>query len=157
MIQKRLTAALLIAAIGLICSCAKDDEPSFNKYRLECYEYLEQNAMREEVITTLSGLQYEVLREGTGKQPTLSDMVRCHYKGWLIDGTVFDSSYDKGGSIVFPLNGVIEGWKEGLQLMKAGAMYRFYIPYTLGYGPYQQGDIPPYSALIFEVELIEVL
>lgn len=121
-------------------------------------EYLKKNAEKEGVITTASGLQYKVLSEGNGKSPKATDRVKCHYEGMLIDGTLFDSSLQRGTPATFPLNGVIAGWTEGLQLMKEGGKYRFYIPYNLGYGAQGAGSsIPPYSALIFDVELIEVL
>lgn len=106
---------------------------------------------------TASGLQYQVLREGTGRSPKATDTVKCHYEGLLTDGTVFDSSIQRGEPAEFPLNGVIAGWTEGLQLMKEGAKYRFFIPQQLGYGEHGAGQaIPPFSALIFDVELIEV-
>ncbi|MBP5771881.1 MAG: FKBP-type peptidyl-prolyl cis-trans isomerase [Bacteroidaceae bacterium] len=120
--------------------------------------FLEENAKREGVITTKSGLQYIVLTEGTGRNPKATDKVRCHYEGTLINGTVFDSSYKRGEPADFPLNGVIPGWTEGVQLMKEGAKYRFFIPYLLGYGERGAGSsIPPYSTLIFDVELIKIL
>ena len=120
--------------------------------------YLEQNARQAGVTVLPSGLQYQVLSEGTGKQPKATDNVKCHYEGRFIDGTVFDSSIRRGEPAVFPLNGVIRGWTEGLQLMKEGAKYRFFIPSSLAYGAAGAGKaIPPYSALIFDVELIQVL
>ncbi len=120
--------------------------------------FLEENAKKEGVVTTKSGLQYEVLTEGTGNQPKATDTVRCHYEGSLIDGSIFDSSYKRGEPAEFGLNQVIPGWTEGVQLMKEGAKYRFYIPYVLGYGENGAGSsIPPYSTLIFDVELIKVL
>ena len=120
--------------------------------------FLQRNKLRPEVTTTPSGLQYEVLQQGTGRQPKASDTVRCHYEGRLIDGTVFDSSYRRGVPADFGLRQVISGWTEGVQLMKEGAKYRFFIPYNLAYGEHGAGaDIPPYAALIFDVELIEVL
>lgn len=120
--------------------------------------FLENNGKREGVVTTKSGLQYEVLTEGTGKSPKATDKVRCHYEGQLIDGTVFDSSYKRGESATFPLNGVIAGWTEGVQLMSEGAKYRFFIPYQLAYGERGAGAaIPPFAALVFDVELIKVL
>lgn len=120
--------------------------------------FLEQNAKKAGVVTTKSGLQYQVLTEGTGRSPKATDKVRCHYEGTLIDGTVFDSSYKRNEPADFPLNGVIPGWTEGVQLMKEGAKYRFFIPYLLGYGERGAGSsIPPYSTLIFDVELIKVL
>ena len=120
--------------------------------------FLENNGKRAEVTTTKSGLQYEVLKEGNGKHPKATDKVRCHYEGTLIDGTVFDSSYQRNEPAVFGLNQVITGWTEGVQLMGEGAKYRFYIPYLLAYGEAGAGaSIPPYSTLIFDVELLEVL
>lgn len=121
-------------------------------------EYLEKHAARSGVTVLPSGLQYEVVREGTGRKPKATDSVKCHYEGTLVDGTVFDSSRRRGEPAVFPLNGVIRGWTEGLQLMQEGAVYRFFIPYNLAYGENGAGaSIPPYAALMFEVELIEVL
>ena len=120
--------------------------------------YLEENGKRESVVTTTSGLQYEVLTEGTGKSPKATDKVRCHYEGRLTDGTIFDSSYQRGEPADFGLNQVIAGWTEGVQLMKEGAKYRFHIPYLLGYGERGAGaSIPPYATLVFDVELIKVL
>ena len=120
--------------------------------------FLENNAKRNGVTVTASGLQYEVLTEGTGRSPKATDKVRCHYEGQLINGTVFDSSYKRGEPADFPLDGVIPGWTEGVRLMKEGAKYRFFIPYLLGYGERGAGSsIPPYSTLIFDVELIKVL
>lgn len=119
--------------------------------------YLEENGKKEGIITLPSGLQYQVLREGNGKKPKATDQVECHYEGTLIDGTIFDSSYKRGETATFPLNGVIAGWTEGLQLMQEGAKYRFFIPYQLGYGERGAGaSIPPYAALVFDVELIAV-
>lgn len=120
--------------------------------------FLEKNKTREGVITTESGLQYEVITEGTGKSPKETDVVRCHYHGTLIDGTVFDSSVERGDTAEFALNRVIPGWTEGLQLMKEGAKYKFYIPTELGYGQRVRpgGAIEANMALIFEVELFEV-
>jgi FKBP-type peptidyl-prolyl cis-trans isomerase FklB len=119
--------------------------------------FLAENAKRPGVKVTDSGLQYEVLREGSGASPSATETVRVHYHGTLTDGKVFDSSVERGETIDFPLNRVIAGWTEGLQLMKEGAKYRFFIPYHLAYGT--QGSpptIPPYAALIFDVELFEV-
>jgi len=121
-------------------------------------KYLVENAKKEGVITTASGLQYQVLREGNGKRPTAKDSVKCHYEGFLIDGTVFDSSVQRGEPAVFGLQQVIAGWTEGLQLMQEGGKYRFFIPYRLAYGEGGAGQlIPPFATLIFDVELIEVL
>ena len=121
-------------------------------------KFLEENAKNEGVVVLPSGLQYQVLTEGNGRKPKATDNVKCHYEGTLIDGTVFDSSYRRGEAATFPLNGVIAGWTEGVQLMGEGAKYRFFIPYQLAYGTRGAGQsIPPYAALIFDVELIEVL
>ena len=125
--------------------------------KTEGEQFLVENAKKEGVKTTASGLQYQVLREGNGKQPKATDQVECHYEGTLIDGTKFDSSYDRGQTATFPLNQVIAGWTEGLQLMHEGAKYRFFIPYQLAYGERGAGaSIPPYAALIFDVELVAV-
>ncbi len=126
--------------------------------RVEGEAFLAENAKKEGIVTLPSGLQYEVITSGTGRKPKATDKVKCHYEGTLIDGTVFDSSYRRGEPAVFPLNGVIKGWTEGLQLMSEGAKYRFYIPFALAYGANGAGaSIPPYAALIFDVELLEVL
>ena len=120
-------------------------------------KFLAENGKKEGVITTASGLQYQVLREGNGQSPKATDTVECHYEGTLIDGTKFDSSYDRGQTATFPLNQVIAGWTEGLQLMKEGGKYRFFIPYELGYGERGAGaSIPPFSTLVFDVELVSV-
>ena len=121
-------------------------------------KYLAENAKKEGVVTLPSGLQYKVLTEGNGKKPKATDKVKCHYEGMLIDGTLFDSSIQRGEPATFPLNGVIAGWTEGLQLMAEGSKYRLFIPYNLGYGERGAGaSIPPYAALVFDVELLEVL
>ncbi len=120
--------------------------------------FLAENKKRAGVVTTPSGLQYEIVKDGTGRQPKASDTVRCHYEGTLIDGTVFDSSYRRNQPAEFGLRQVIAGWTEGVQLMKEGSIFKFYIPYNLAYGERGAGaDIPPYAALIFTVELIKVL
>lgn len=119
--------------------------------------FFKQNKQREGVMETESGLQYEVISEGTGKSPKAEDRVKVHYHGTLVDGTVFDSSVERGEPIEFDLNRVIPGWTEGLQLMKEGAKYKLFIPSNLGYGPRPQGKIPANSTLIFEVELLEVM
>jgi len=120
-------------------------------------KFLAENAKREGVKVTESGLQYEILEPSLGQKPKETDTVRVHYEGTLIDGTVFDSSYKRGESISFPLNGVIKGWTEGLQLMSIGSKYKFFIPYQLAYGERGAGQsIPPYAALIFTVELLGI-
>lgn len=119
-------------------------------------KFLAENKKRTGVITTESGLQYEIINAGNGESPTAIDSVTCHYRGTFIDGRGFDNSYDRGQPITFSLNGVIKGWTEGLQLMKVGAKYKFYIPYQLGYGEYDYMSIPGGSALLFEVELIDL-
>ncbi|MCH5178105.1 MAG: FKBP-type peptidyl-prolyl cis-trans isomerase [Prevotellaceae bacterium] len=121
-------------------------------------KFLAENAKKDGIVTTASGLQYEVLNPGSGKQPKATDSVKCHYEGRLIDGTVFDSSYRRGTPATFGLNQVISGWTEGVQLMQEGAKFRFYIPFNLAYGANGAGEnIPPYSALIFDVELLEIV
>ena len=116
-------------------------------------KYLAENAKKEGA----SGLQYKVLKEGNGRKPKATDSVKCHYEGFLIDGTLFDSSVQRGEPATFGLQQVIAGWTEGLQLMQEGAKYRFFIPYILGYGESGAGQtIPPFSTLIFDVELLEV-
>jgi FKBP-type peptidyl-prolyl cis-trans isomerase FklB len=141
-------------------------EQKINKQRAEAgkahkeagEKYLAENAKKDGVITLPSGLQYQVLKEGNGKKPSAKDSVKCHYEGFLIDGTVFDSSVQRGEPAVFGLQQVIAGWTEGLQLMQEGAKYRFFIPYRLAYGEGGAGSsIPPFAALIFDVELIEVM
>ena len=119
--------------------------------------FLAENAKREGVNVTESGLQYEVLEATIGQKPKATDKVRVHYEGTLIDGTVFDSSYKRGESITFGLNQVIAGWTEGLQLMSIGSKYKLYLPYQLAYGERGAGaNIPPYAALIFTVELLGI-
>ena len=119
--------------------------------------FLAENGKKEGVVTLPSGLQYQVLKEGDGKKPSATDQVVCHYEGTLIDGTVFDSSYQRNQPATFGLNQVIPGWTEGVQLMQEGAKYRFFIPYNLAYGERGAGtQIPPFAALVFDVELIEV-
>ena len=120
--------------------------------------FLAENAKKEGVTVLPSGLQYTVIKEGNGSKPKATDKVKCHYEGTLPNGTVFDSSYRRGEPAVFPLNGVIAGWTEGVQLMAEGAKYRFFIPYHLAYGERGAGQaIPPYASLVFDVELIEVV
>ena len=125
--------------------------------KAEGENFLAENAKKEGVVVLPSGLQYQVLKEGTGKQPKATDQVECHYEGTLINGQIFDSSYQRGQAATFGLNQVIAGWTEGVQLMKEGAKYRCFIPYNLAYGERGAGQsIPPYAALIFDVELLAV-
>jgi FKBP-type peptidyl-prolyl cis-trans isomerase FklB len=133
-------------------------EEKYGKTKESGIAFLEENKKREGVVTLPSGLQYEIINAGLGKKPTAADRVQCHYEGTLIDGTVFDSSIKRGEPAVFGVNQVIRGWVEALQLMQEGAKWRLYIPYDMAYGEHGAGDmIPPYSALVFDVELIKVL
>ncbi|WP_434456893.1 FKBP-type peptidyl-prolyl cis-trans isomerase [Stutzerimonas urumqiensis] len=120
-------------------------------------EFLVQNAKREGVVVLPSGLQYEIIQQGEGARPTREDSVRTHYHGTLIDGSVFDSSYQRGQPAEFPVGGVIAGWTEALQLMSAGSKWRLYVPSELAYGAQGVGSIPPHSTLVFDVELLDVL
>jgi len=123
----------------------------------EGINFLRENAKREEVITLASGLQYEIINDETGPKPSKEDNVTTHYHGTLIDGTVFDSSVDRGEPASFPVGGVIKGWTEALQLMSVGSKWKLYVPYDLAYGERGAGpQIGPYSTLIFEVELISI-
>lgn len=120
-------------------------------------QFLEENAKKPGVVTTASGLQYKVLEAGSGPKPSASDTVKVHYRGTFTDGKQFDSSYDRGQPISFPLNRVIAGWTEGVQLMPVSSKYEFTIPYRLGYGEKgASGVIPPYATLIFVVELLGI-
>ena len=130
---------------------SKDDNIAAGK------KFLTENALNKSIYTTKSGLQYKIVKKGNGKKPKATDKVRVHYTGTLIDGTKFDSSIDRGEPMEFPLNAVIPGWPEGLQLMDEGSKYILYIPYNLGYGDQPAGIIPPGSTLIFEVELLKIL
>ena len=157
-----LLIAIMVGGLSLTsCSNEDDNLPTFDKEKLikEGQNFLEENKKKEGVIETKSGLQYKILQEGDGVSPSPTDVVKCHYEGRLIgeNGTVFDSSYERNTPSEFALNHVIKGWTEGLQLMKVGSIYRFFIPYYLAYGDIQVGTIPPYSTLIFDVELLEVV
>lgn len=135
------------------------NESKFGAVKEEGEAFLADNAKKDGVITTASGLQYEVVSEGEGKKPAATDNVKVHYHGTLIDGTVFDSSVQRGEPATFGVHQVIPGWTEALQLMTAGSKYRLYIPQNLAYGatPHPDGAIKPYMTLIFDVELLEVL
>lgn len=142
--------------IGTFIQSASDKESQTNLE--EGNAYLEQNKGRSGVQVTPSGLQYEIITEGTGAKPSLEDVVQVHYHGTLIDGTVFDSSVDRGEPATFPLNGVIDGWTEALQLMPVGSKWKIYIPSNLAYGEAGAGGmIGPNSALIFDVELLDIV
>jgi FKBP-type peptidyl-prolyl cis-trans isomerase len=132
-------------------------EKENEKYKQSEIDFLAENSKKSGIIITNSGLQYEVIAEGSGAKPAAMDTVRVDYEGTLIDGSVFDSSYARGEPTEFPLNGVIPGWIEGLQLMSVGSKYRFYIPSELAYGSQGGGPIPPYAALIFNVELLDIV
>jgi FKBP-type peptidyl-prolyl cis-trans isomerase len=131
-------------------------EETSSKNQKEGGEFLEANKAKEGVTVTKSGLQYKVITEGEGAKAKVTDKVKVHYKGTLIDGTEFDSSYKRGNPVEFPLSGVIKGWQEGLQLMSKGAKYELYIPSDLAYGKGGAGNIGPDAVLIFEVELIDI-
>ncbi|MDR9399207.1 FKBP-type peptidyl-prolyl cis-trans isomerase [Salibacter sp.] len=134
----------------------RKEEGSANKSKGQ--KFLEENKGKEGIEVTESGLQYKVIEMGDGEKPGMNDMVRVHYKGTLIDGSTFDSSYKRGEPAQFPVNGVIAGWTEALQLMPVGSKWELYIPYNLAYGEKGAGQqIPPYSTLIFEVELLEIV
>ena len=135
------------------------NESKFGAVKEEGEAFLADNAKKDGIMTTASGLQYEVVSEGEGKKPAATDNVKVHYHGTLIDGTVFDSSVQRGEPATFGVHQVIPGWTEALQLMKAGSKYRLYIPQNLAYGatPHPGGAIKPYMTLIFDVELLEVL
>ena len=147
-----------VQAQGMVQEYMKEQQELAGRDAREAGEkFLAENAKREGVTTTASSLQYEVLTEAIGQKPVATDSVRCHYEGRLIDGTVFDSSYQRGEPTSFPLQGVIKGWTEGLQLMSLGAKFRFFIPYELAYGAQGAGGaIPPYAALVFDVELLGI-
>jgi len=132
---------------------AREKAASENKANGEAF--LAANAKQDGVVTLPSGLQYKVIEEGTGPKPTAEDRVTVHYRGTLVDGTEFDSTYSRNQPATFPLNGVIPGWSEGVQLMAEGSKYEFYIPAKLGYGAGGTGKIGPNSTLIFEVELLK--
>ncbi len=150
---------LLNEAFSIVSKKLQEQEQAAAKEKAEEGEkFLAENGKREEVTVTDSGLQYEVLTEGSGDKPSAESTVRVHYHGTLPDGTVFDSSYERGQPAEFPVNGVIAGWTEALQLMPVGSKWRLAIPYNLAYGERgSQGAIPPYATLVFDVELLDIL
>ena len=155
---------LCAAAVAIMASCGNKNNEAAVDTAVVAEETVEVAEAPAQAVfidttgytTTASGLKYKVVKEGTGAMPKAEDTVEVHYTGKLLDGTVFDSSVERGQTISFPLNGVIKGWTEGLQLMPVGSKFRFYIPQELGYGAQQAGSIPPYSTLIFEVELLGI-
>lgn len=165
-LNKFCKASAILATTLLIISCSEQNNEQQDAQNSDTMEqavttasnFLEENKNKDGVLVTESGLQYKVLLEGSGKTPVATDMVTVHYEGTLIDGTVFDSSYSRGQPAEFPLNRVIAGWTEGVQLMKEGAKYKFFIPSDLAYGPSGTlgGPIGPNADLIFTVELIRV-
>ncbi len=158
MTQEEYNAAMQLCQQKMRAAAQEKAAAVSAKMKAESEAFLAENAKKEGVKVTASGLQYEVLTEGTGKQPVPADTVRVHYTGKLLDGTVFDSSVERGEPAEFGLSQVIAGWTEGLQLMKTGSKFRFYIPADLAYGDHGAGNsIPPQAALIFDVELLAVL
>lgn len=171
--KKLLYLALVFGAAGIFAACSSKQKPTAEDSaavqelveevvtdsvadRFRNPDYRSDVATDSTYAVTASGLKYMIKKQGTGATPTATDNVTVHYTGTLLDGTIFDSSVQRGEPATFPLNGVIAGWTEGLQLMKEGAVYVFYIPTDLAYGSRGGGPIPPYSDLIFEVELIKV-
>jgi FKBP-type peptidyl-prolyl cis-trans isomerase len=155
--ESRLSQAEMTAVVEkLQASQSASSEAEGKANREKGNAFLSENKKKSGVKTTASGLQYEVMIEGKGVSPKVTDTVTVHYKGTLIDGTKFDSSYDRGKPAEFPLNGVIRGWTEGLQLMKVGGKNKMVIPSDLAYGPQGRPGIPANSVLIFEVELISI-
>jgi FKBP-type peptidyl-prolyl cis-trans isomerase FklB len=140
-------------------AAAKKAETDFAESKAAGEQFLEENKSKDGVITTESGLQYMVMKEGDGEKPVATSKVKVHYHGTLIDGTVFDSSVDRGTPSEFFANQVIKGWTEGLQLMSVGSKFKFFIPQDLGYGatPRGGGKIKPFDVLVFEVELLEIV
>ncbi len=155
--EPRISQAELMTAIQAKRAEAEQASQAAAQGNLEAgAAFLAKNGQRPEVTTTASGLQYEVVTAGSGPKPTATQTVKVHYHGTLIDGTVFDSSVQRGEPIEFPVNGVIKGWIEGLQLMPLGSKWKLYIPADLAYGNTDRGTIPPGSTLIFDVELLEI-
>lgn len=141
---------------GLQMAAQAKQQAEAQKNKQASDEFMAKNKEKQGVKTTASGLQYEIVKEAKGKKPTLKDKVTVHYTGTLTSGQKFDSSHDRGQPAQFPVNGIIKGWQEALQLMPEGSVYRLYVPPELGYGPQAQPGIPPNSVLVFEVELLKV-
>lgn len=158
MSQEEYSAAMQLCQQKMRAAAQEKAAAVASKMKAEGEAFLAENAKKDGVKVTATGLQYEVLSEGTGKQPAKTDTVRVHYTGKLLDGSVFDSSVERGEPAEFGLSQVIPGWTEGLQLMKEGGKFRFYIPADLAYGDHGAGNsIPPQATLIFDVELLAVL
>jgi len=157
--DRQVSAEHLDEAFKAVSEIIRDQQAAgAEEFATEGLEFLAKNAERSEVTVTDSGLQYEILTAGDGDKPALSSTVRTHYHGTLIDGKVFDSSYDRGEPAEFPVNGVIGGWTEALQMMGVGSKWRLYVPHELAYGERGAGgDIGPYAALIFDVELLAIV
>lgn len=157
--QPQLETEAINAAFQTLQQRIKENEAqNADKYAAEGNQFLEQNAVRDGVIVTESGLQYEVITSGDGDIPSATSTVRTHYRGTLIDGTEFDSSYSRNEPTEFPVNGVIAGWTEALQLMTVGSKWKLFIPYNLAYGEQGAGGaIGPYQALIFDIELLAIV
>lgn len=155
--NQSLKLVLLVLLCLFVQACEQPiSNEKLKELKAEGAAYLTENKKREGVLVTESGLQYEILVPAEGIKPKASDTVEVHYRGTLINGEEFDSSYKRGNTISFPLNRVIKGWTEGVQLMNAGSKFRFAIPYDLAYGQRGKGDIPPYATLIFEIELVAI-
>ena len=157
--EQRLTDEELMEAFSFLQARAQERMSALNDQAAKAgADYLKENAKRDGVTTTESGLQYEIVKKAEGAQPKVSDVVSVHYQGTLVDGSVFDSSIERGEPVEFPVGGVIPGWIEGLQLMKVGEKYKFYIPSELAYGAQSPTPaIPANSTLIFEVELLDII
>jgi FKBP-type peptidyl-prolyl cis-trans isomerase FklB len=146
------------ACQGYIQSYIQNERMKVSKVQLaEGEKFLTENKAKPGIQTTASGLQYQIMKEGTGAKPAATDQVKVHYHGTLTNGEVFDSSVKRGEPATFPVNGVIQGWIEALQLMPTGSKWKLFIPSNLGYGPQGTGGIPPNAVLVFEVELLEIV
>ena len=154
----KLRSLLILFATLMVFACKPEyTDKQLHQNKLKGESFLSSNKQKSSVIVTRSGLQYEVLREASGRKPKVSDKVKVHYRGKFIDGQIFDSSYQRKQPVEIQLEQVIKGWTEGLQLMSEGAKYRFVIPHNLAYGAKSSATMPGYTTLIFEVELLEVV